>query len=237
MAQRQTHQRSRWGARLARLGFYLWMSVGVWLMVSASASYLELGSEHPFFLEKLPLARPRLWLGALYVHVPSALFALPACLVLLLQPLRQRWPRVHRWLGRMSALVIVLGVVPSGMYLALFAQGGLMTTLGFWLTGAITLVAMLKSVEIARAGNMKAHRRYSAHVAAQLAVAVVSRFLLMGAELWGIYAEWVYVAALWLPVVGCALVAELVTAPRRVSPSKGSHHETLVAVRAVDALR
>jgi uncharacterized membrane protein len=231
------HRLGHWGVRLARVAFYLWMGVGVWLMLSASASYLELGETHPFFLEKLPLARPKLWLGALYVHVPSALFALPACLVLLSQAVRRRWPRFHRWLGRFSALVIVAGVVPSGMYLALFAQGGLVTTLGFWLTGAITFVAMLKSVHSARAGNMKAHRRFSAHVTAQLAVAVVSRFLLMGAELSGIYAEWVYVTALWLPVVGCALVAELATASRPFSPSKGTRHEKLVAIRPVDALR
>ena len=237
MGTRRSNRLGHWGARLGQLGFSLWMALGVWLMLSASTSYLELGEAHPFFLEKLPLARPKLWLGALYVHVPSALFALPACLVLLLQPVRRRWPRLHRWLGRLSALVIVAGVVPSGMYLALFAQGGMVTTLGFWLTGAITLLAMLKSVQSARAGDMKAHRRFSAHVAAQLAVAVVSRFLLMGAELSGIYAEWVYVAALWLPVVGCALVAELVTGSRPFSSSKGSRHEKLVAVRRLDAVR
>jgi uncharacterized membrane protein len=220
-----------WGASPARLGFYALVCAGTWLMLEASQSYLDLGEAHPFFLEKLPLSQPRLWLASLYVHVPSALFALPACLVLLAQRVRARWPRFHRWLGRLTALLVLGAVVPSGMYLALFAQGGLVTTLGFWLTGLITFVAMLKSVLSARARDMRAHRRFSAHVVAQLSVAVFSRFLLVGVELLGVYSEWAYVAALWLPVIGCALGAEIITNPGVFSLWKGWRRHEQAAAR------
>jgi uncharacterized membrane protein len=227
----------RWGAVLGRFGFFALMGVGLWLMLSASVSYWQLGDTHPFYLEKLPLARPRLWLTALYAHVPSALFSLPACLLLLVGRVRRRWPRFHRWLGRVTGGLILCVVVPSGMYLALFAQGGLPSTLGFWLTGVITFVAMFKSIERARAKDMKAHRRFSSHVVAQLTVAVLSRFLLAYAESLGLYSEWVYIAALWLPVLACALVAELVAGPPLFSVAKGSRHETLVPVPQLDAVR
>lgn len=228
---------SKWAAALARLSFYALSAFGMWLMLTASLSYLELGDEHPFFLEKLPLAQPRLWLGALYVHVPSALFSLPACLVLLMRRMRTRWPRFHRWLGRVTGALVLLAVVPSGMYLACFAQGGLLSTIGFWLTGLITFVAMIKSITSARARDMRAHRRFSIHVVAQLSVAVFSRFLLLAAELSEHYADWTYAAALWLPVVVCALVAERVAAPRRlISSTKGSRHEKTVPVPRLDAV-
>jgi hypothetical protein len=227
----------KWSVLGSRLGFYGLMAAGLWLMLSASVSYLDLASEHPFFLAKLPLEQPELWLGALYAHVPSALLSLPACLVLLIGRVRSRFPRFHRWLGRVTGGVILLIVVPSGMYLALFAEGGLPSTFGFWLTGAITFVAMLKSIRSARDKDMKAHRRFSTHVVAQLSVAVISRFLLAGADLADVYAEWVYIAALWVPIVGCALVAELLTGPRLFSPSKGSRRETLSPAARLDALR
>jgi hypothetical protein len=226
-----------WPALLTRTAFYALMAVGVWFMGSASLSYWELGRLHPFFLEKLPLAQPNLWAAALYVHVPSALFSLPACLVLLLGSVRNRWPRFHRWLGRVTGGLVLFAVVPSGMYLALFAQGGWITTLGFWLTGVIAFVAMVKSIQTARARSMKAHRRFATHVAAQLSVAVVSRFMLVGAELLELYDGWVYIAALWIPVLGCALVAELVAGPRLFSKSKGSRREEIVAVPHPHALR
>jgi hypothetical protein len=228
---------ARWSAQLARLGFFALMSFGVWLLLSASTSYLDTSEPHPFFLEKLPLAQPKLWLAALYAHVPSALFSLPACLVLLITRVRTRFPRFHRWLGRMTGALVLCVVVPSGMYLALFAQGGFISTLGFWLTGVIAFVAMLKSIQRARAKDMKAHRRFSTHVVAQLSVAVVSRFLLMGAELLDVYGEWVYVAALWFPVLGGVLVSELLTGPHWLSNSKGSRHEKLAIVPRLDAVR
>jgi len=226
----------KWAAGLGRLMFQALMVGGVALMLLASASYLELGDEHPFFLEKLPLAHPTLWWTALYVHVPSALFALPACLVLLVARVRTQWPRFHRWLGRLTGALVLFAVVRSGMYLACFAQGGLISTLGFWLTGLIAFVAMFRGIQAARARDMRAHRRFSTHVASQLSVAVLSRVLLVAAEEAELYGEWVYVSALWLPVIGCAAVAELWTGPRRSSASKGARHEELVAVSRLDAV-
>jgi hypothetical protein len=193
-------------------------------MVASSISYLDLGNAHPFYLEKLPLAHPKLWRAALLVHVPSALFALPACLVLLVPATSRHFPRAHRWLGRLTGMLVLGAVVPSGLYLALFAQGGLVTTLGFWLTGLLTFVAMGNAIRTARARELRAHRRFSMHVAAQLSVAVLSRLLLVGAETAGFYSEWVYIAALWVPVLGSAMVAELVTG-RHAATRKGTRHE------------
>jgi hypothetical protein len=146
-------------------------------------------------------------------------------------------PRLHRWLGRLTGVLVLFAVVPSGMYLACFAQGGLLTTLGFWLTGLFTFVAMLMSVRSARRGDIKAHRRFSTHVAAQLAVAPVSRFMLVGVEALGLYSEWAYLAALWIPVLGCAVVAELLAGSRFSFSWKGPRHETLVVDASLDAPR
>lgn len=207
------------------------------MMLAASTSYLELGDGHPFFLEKLPLTHPRWWLWALWLHVPSALFSLPACCVLLVRRVRSRFPRLHRWLGRMTGLTVIVVVVPSGMYLALFARGGLLSTLGFWLTGLIALLAMVESIKSARRGDFRAHRRFSSHVVAQLSVAVCSRFLLVGAEQIGLHREWVYVAALWIPVVVSAVVAERLTGPRTWRLANGGRHEELVGLGPLGVVR
>jgi uncharacterized membrane protein len=232
-----TKSLERLAQALARFAFHVAMWAGVWLMWSASASYWELGEAHPFFLEKLPLAHPKLWLIATYVHVPSALIALPACLLLLVARVRTHFPAFHRWLGRVTGALVLCAVVPSGMYLAAFTQGGLLTTLGFWLTGLIAFVAMLKSIRSARRRDMRAHRRFSAHVAAQLSVAVLSRFLLVGAEELGWYGESVYTAALFVPVLGSALVAELWTGRRLPPTSKGPSHEVIFTDSRLDTLR
>jgi hypothetical protein len=206
-------------------------------MIDASSSYLELGKSHPFFLEKLPLAHPTWWWIALSVHVPSALFCLPACLLLLVPRLRTRLPRLHRWLGRVTGALVLCAVVPSGMYLAWFATGGLLGALGFWLTGAITFISMIRSIQTAHRRDYRAHRRLSLHVTGQLSVAVLSRLLLVGAEELGLYDEWVYICALWLPVLGSALFVELAHGRLRWSTWKGSRHEKMVARSQLDLVR
>jgi uncharacterized membrane protein len=220
-----------------QLAFSGAMAVGLYAMLDASASYLDPGALHPFYLDKLPLARPQLWLTALYVHVPSALLSLPACLLLSAAWPRRRWPRLHRWVGRFAGVLVVFAAVPSGLYLAFFAEGGWPSTLGFLLTSVITLVAMLKSVTAVRAGHVAAHRRYSTHVTAQLSVAVSSRILLFGADLIELREPWVFAAALWLPVLTSVALAECVARPHTNATSKGTCHESLALARSVHVVR
>jgi hypothetical protein len=194
--------------------FLLAMAVGSALITRESVSYF-LGSDlHPFVLEKIAsgaLAAEALWLVALRIHVTAAAFALPACLVLMLRSLPRRLPRVHRWLGRITGLAVLFALVPSGAYLALWAKGGVPSTAGFLLSGAIAAFAMVQGVRAARARDFVAHRRCAAHVLAQLSVAVTSRVLLLWFDRAELDPEIAYIAALWVPVVASALVAELTT--------------------------
>ena len=201
----------------ARL-FLLATAVGSAWITRESVPYFFGGRIHPFLLEKLEsgvLASEATWITALHVHVVSALFALPACLALTLRSVQRRFPRVHRWLGRVTAFAVLFTLVPSGGYLALSAKGGVPSTVGFLVSGAITAFAMIQAVRTARARDFTAHRRYSAHVLAQLSVAITSRALLVVFDRAAIDPELAYLVALWVPVVGSALVAELFTSPNR----------------------
>jgi hypothetical protein len=182
--------------------------LGSLLISAASRVYLRTDELPPFAIEKLPLPRLGLWLFALRVHVAAAALALPACLALLSRTLLKRAPRVHRWLGRVTGMVILLGLLPSGFYLSLFAKGGRAATLGFMLSGAIVVLATLEGVRTARARLYGAHRRWMLHVLAQLSVAVTSRALLVGLDMANVDPERAYLVALFVPVIASALVVE-----------------------------
>jgi uncharacterized membrane protein len=193
--------------------FLIAMAIGAVSIAMGSVPYFVGGDVHPFVLEKIEggrLPNETTWTTALHVHVVAALFALPACLALALGSLRRRLPRMHRWLGRVTALVVLSALVPSGCYLALWAKGAA-STAGFLLSAGITAIAMAQGVHAARARDFAAHRRCMGHVLAQLSVAVASRALLVLFDRAGVDPESAYVVALWAPVIGSALVAELVT--------------------------
>jgi hypothetical protein len=202
-----------------------WIGAALLLAGSVDITSASLGYFHddmpPFLVEKLPLPRQELWLFALRVHVAAAIAALPGCLLLCSSWLLRRAPRLHRWLGRGIGAIVLLALSPSGFYLSLSAKGGLPSTLGFMLSGAIVVAAMVKGVASARARRFSEHRRYVLHVLAQLSVAVTSRLLLVVFALLQIEEAAGYLIALWLPVLLSALAVEFFVSPRRAhEPSR-----------------
>ena len=178
----------------------LGLGLGALIIGWASRVYFASDELAPFVIEKLPLPHEDLWLAALKVHVVAASFTLPACLLLSWKRML-RFPRTHRWLGRATGAVVLAALVPSGLYLSLFAKGGAPATVGFALSGLIVALAMVWGVGRARAKDHVGHRRCMLHVLAQLSVAVTSRTLLYLLDAVGFDPDPAYLFALWLPVV------------------------------------
>jgi hypothetical protein len=214
----------------ARLLLFFGLLLGGCAIAANSLVYFQGDEIPPFVVEKLPLPLEDLWLGALKVHVAAASFCLPACLLLQWKGSMRRAARVHRWVGRTTGAAVLFALAPSGVYLALFAKGGLLGTLGFLVSAAITVVAMVQAIRSARARLFTAHRRAALHVLAQLSVAVTSRALLVVLAAAGVDPDSAYLIALWLPVLGSAAFVELTLLKRR-------NHEDQSDLRAVRHLR
>jgi uncharacterized membrane protein len=212
--------------RFVRLAFLGFLVLGAIAIALGSAAYFVEGEVHPFVLEKGAIALKPVWMLALRVHVVAAAWCLPACAALFSKRLLRARPRIHRWLGRVTGIVILLALVPSGTWIAFTARGGAPSTLGFLLSGAIVAVATVKGVLRARAGQYAAHRRANAQVLAQLSVAVTSRALLVLFDAAGFDPERAYVVALWVPVVASAWLAHRLM-------ERGKDHEETVARRLV----
>ena len=102
--------------------------------------------------------------------------------------------------------------------------------------GAVVFLAMWRAIRAVRERDFVAHRRFTAHVAAQLSVAVTSRALLVLFHLCGIDAELAYIVALWIPVVASALFVEFArTAP--MQPKRRSSGEVAPVHLAFDPAR
>ena len=205
--------------RLIRSAWLTALALGSTVITAGSLEYFKANLPE-FVIEKLPLPWEAVWLGALKIHVAAAALALPGCLVLVSKTALRRAPRFHRWAGRAIAAVVLLALVPSGSYLALFAKGGLASTAGFLVSGAIAAAAMVQAVREARARRFEAHQRYALHVLGQLSVAVTSRAMLFGFDTLAFNPERAYLIALWLPVLSSALAVELISWRNHGLPSR-----------------
>lgn len=218
--------------RLRRFLGSIWilgLGLGALIIGWASRVYFDSDELAPFVIEKLPLPHEDLWLAALKIHVVAASFALPACLLLSLDGML-RFPRTHRWLGRGTGAIILAALVPSGLYLSLFAKGGAPATVGFALSGLIVGLAMAWGIRRARAKDYAGHRRCMLHVLAQLSVAVTSRTLLYLLDAGGIAPDAAYLFALWAPVLAGVGFVEVHVSRR--SRRRNSHARKALAPRS-----
>ncbi|HSA59593.1 MAG TPA: DUF2306 domain-containing protein [bacterium] len=199
--------------RAAHGTVWLFLWVGSFAITLSSLVYFHADELAPFVIEKLPLPREGFYVLVLRIHVIAAALALPGCLMLSSKLLLKRWPGFHRWGGRVTGGLVIFLLTPTGFYLAFFARGGRGATLGFLLSGAVVLWAMIQAIRAARAGQFARHRRLTFHVLGQLSVAVSSRAMLFVLESCNFNPDVAYRISLWIPVLGTFALVEFLTSP------------------------
>jgi uncharacterized membrane protein len=111
---------------------------------------------------------------SLYCHVLAAALALLLLPLQVWTGLRRIAPHMHRILGRVSAVAILIGGI-SGLHLAIFANTGPVAQLGFGTLSVIWLVVTGIAVQAARSGDLGKHRRWIAYSGALTFAAVTLR--------------------------------------------------------------
>lgn len=195
--------------------------VGTLLILQNSLRDFGPGGEGIFVDQKGEIARQPLWRANLIIHVVAGIVCLVSLLPQFSRKLLRRIPALHRWSGRIYAISVLLFLCPTGIYLALFAKGGLAGQAGFLLLGAATFHTTLRGVTAMLGGSrdLTAHREWMTRSFAFAASAITFRIYHLGFFLLlGMPEETNYVISLWLSILGNAAVAELVLRRRpRVS--------------------
>ena len=105
--------------------------------------------------------------AAFYVHIIGAPLTLIVGLFLLvsghrtLEFRRYRWATIHRWAGRVQAVVVLLAVVPSGLVMACQAFAGVIAGLGLAALSLATAGCVSLSIHSVLNGRLHLHRRWS----------------------------------------------------------------------------
>ncbi|WP_344375974.1 DUF2306 domain-containing protein [Agromyces tropicus] len=122
-------------------------------------------------------AQPTAVLVAFYVHVVAGGLALVTGPLQFWRGLRDRAPRVHRWIGRVSLIAIGLAGV-AGLVLAPVSAAGLVGTFGFGALAALWLLTAWRGYRAIRHGDVPAHRAWMMRAFALTYAAVTLRLWL-----------------------------------------------------------
>ena len=116
-------------------------------------------------------------------HIAGGVVALAFGPFQFLPRLRANRPQIHRWLGRIYMAGILFGGM-AGLYMATFAFGGIISTIGFGSLAVVWLITGYMAFTSIRNGQVEAHQAWMIRNFALTFAAVTLRiempFLIMG---------------------------------------------------------
>ena len=131
-----------------------------YLMLWISMQYIPLEFDVAFL--RIKQEEMQLWYypTAFFIHVYTAILVLLAGFTQFSKSIRLQYPKVHRYVGYVYIIAILFLAGPSGLVLAIHANGGWTSQLGFSLLGIFWLYFTWKAFVEIKKGNVLAHQKF-----------------------------------------------------------------------------
>ena len=131
-----------------------------WLMLKITSEYIPAQKSVAFLMIKQTevVTRPE-YLYLFYTHVYTAIFVL---LTGFLSVLRKDFgiKNFHKNAGKVYIFLILFFAAPSGIYMGIFANGGIWSKTAFIILGVLWWIFTFKAYQLARAGKYREHKRW-----------------------------------------------------------------------------
>ena len=191
--------------------------------VMVSSGYLSMNPGN-FFSEQRAVYVAHL--SFLMTHILASMLAILVGAFQFLPGLRKgRLLKVHRWLGRTYLLSILFGGL-SGLYMAQFAHGGIISRLGFGVLAVLWLYTGYRAYRHIRNKDIEGHRQWMIRNYALTFAGVMLRVWVPLSGAAGIDFTTAYIAIAWICWVPNLLVAQWIIHRARPAP-----HRTVVLAR------
>jgi hypothetical protein len=193
-------------------GILFWIPVIFFsLLLSHNAMlYFTHGGEYGILPEKILARQDISWNIAFYIHLPAGIICLLTPIFLFIERRFKKVLRTHQFIGKIYVWTTLIFVCPTGMYLALYAKGGLITQVGFMLQGVLLAIYTWKGYQNILTGNKIMHLQYMIRSYAVATVVLSFRILHILFFLWKVPYQDNYAISQWLGLSGNLLLAEII---------------------------
>ncbi|MFN0276339.1 MAG: DUF2306 domain-containing protein [Chitinophagales bacterium] len=130
------------------------------LMLLIVLQYIPPGTDTAFLGIKQEYIQMPIYLPAFYVHVFTAIFALPAGLTQFSKYIQKKHKAFHRFNGKVYVAAVVLVGAPSGFIIGIYANGGISSQIAFCLLSVLWFYFTVRAYSEARRKNFIAHKKF-----------------------------------------------------------------------------
>jgi hypothetical protein len=207
---------------LKNFGYIIWIisiSIFVWLMIDLSLPYFNFESDTDFLVTKQRIIHIKHWRYSFYLHVMFSVFSLIAGLSQFSNYILKKHKRLHRIMGYVYVIDVLLLAGPTGLIMGFYANGGIWAKLSFVILSLLWMIFTALSFKKALDKNFRSHKNWMIRSYALTLSAITLRLLAMLLPNWfriEAFAEYTLIA--WLSWTLNLLIAELIIYFRRSAP-------------------
>ncbi len=198
---------------LTTAGYAAWYAALLffaYLMLLITLQYIPASRDAAFLLTKQDVIGRLYYRIAFFTHVYTGMFVLLAAMLQFLPWVRRRFPRVHKWSGRVYAGLVIFITGPAGFIMGIYGNGGWVAQLAFCILAVLWIFFTAKATLLAMQHKFAAHKQWMYRSYALTLSAISLR-----AWRWGLVALFqprpmdVYRVVAWLGWGGNLLIAEV----------------------------
>ncbi|MCW3083312.1 MAG: hypothetical protein JWP12_678 [Bacteroidetes bacterium] len=190
---------------------YLLLCTGTFLMARTISRYDTFDDHAGFLSVKQEYIHITVWKIAFYIHVFSSIFTLLAGFTQFSTYLQTHYRKLHRLIGKIYVLDILIINFPAALIMAYYANGFLPSKIAFFILDCLWFWFTLKAFTEARKGNISSHKKYMIRSYALTCSAIALRtWKLILSHTFTIDPVSLYMIDAWLGFVPNLLLAEYI---------------------------
>jgi uncharacterized membrane protein len=144
----------------AQIGLLIIYTFFCFLMLKITLQYVPINTDVAFLRIKQDFIHLQYYKIAFFVHVFSAIISLLAGYTQFSKKIRTNYPKIHRRLGWIYILSVLLFAAPSGFIIGIFANGGISSQIAFCLLSTLWILFTVKALLTAKKKQFSEHRKW-----------------------------------------------------------------------------
>lgn len=139
-----------------RLPFMVMTSLALVLFMT-TMMYWNFKPDVSFLLTKQDMVHHPIWRTAFYIHIFGGMLAIVLGPLQFISFIRQRFAKAHKTIGKVYITAILFIGAPTGLYMAMYANGGFYASIGFVLMSVLWFYTTWMGIQTIRKKQIDAH--------------------------------------------------------------------------------
>jgi uncharacterized membrane protein len=136
------------------------MTALAFLLFATTMVYWNFKPDVNFLLTKQNLIDHPVWRPVFYIHIFGGMLSIALGPLQFVKWFRQKFMNLHRYIGKLYVVAILLIGAPTGLYMAFYANGGLYSTLGFVFMSLLWFYTTWMGIYTIRKKQIEAHQKW-----------------------------------------------------------------------------